>query len=126
MFFFASIRRNTMCALVTGVQTCALPIFGIVADELQRVIGFHARADIEVAAVEQGPAAMAALNAAQIDSELALNLDIDLVEEMLEQDVLGRNGSEIGRASCRERVCAYGMISVGGGELNKKKKKSKD
>src|SRR3546814_8927044 len=66
---------------------------GIGADELQRVIGFHARADIEVAAVEQGPAAMAALNAAQIDSELALNLDIDLVEEMLEQDVLGRNDS---------------------------------
>src|SRR3546814_7679186 len=25
-FFFSSIRRHTMCALVTGVQTCALPI----------------------------------------------------------------------------------------------------
>src|SRR3546814_1208007 len=25
-FFFASRRRHTMCALVTGVQTCALPI----------------------------------------------------------------------------------------------------
>src|SRR3546814_7002204 len=25
-FFFASRRRNTRCALVTGVQTCALPI----------------------------------------------------------------------------------------------------
>src|SRR3546814_7881562 len=24
--FFASIRRHTRCALVTGVQTCALPI----------------------------------------------------------------------------------------------------
>src|SRR3546814_4779869 len=26
-FFFSSIRRHTRCALVTGVQTCALPIF---------------------------------------------------------------------------------------------------
>src|SRR3546814_7193698 len=26
-FFFASRRRHTRCALVTGVQTCALPIF---------------------------------------------------------------------------------------------------
>src|SRR3546814_8743405 len=27
MFFFSSRRRYTRCALVTGVQTCALPIF---------------------------------------------------------------------------------------------------
>src|SRR3546814_6444016 len=26
LFFFASRRRHTRCALVTGVQTCALPI----------------------------------------------------------------------------------------------------
>src|SRR3546814_999016 len=26
IFFFSSIRRHTRCALVTGVQTCALPI----------------------------------------------------------------------------------------------------
>src|SRR3546814_21059277 len=26
MFFFSSRRRHTTCALVTGVQTCALPI----------------------------------------------------------------------------------------------------
>src|SRR3546814_298384 len=26
--FFSSRRRHTRCALVTGVQTCALPIFG--------------------------------------------------------------------------------------------------
>src|SRR3546814_3378049 len=28
VFFFSSRRRHTRCALVTGVQTCALPIFG--------------------------------------------------------------------------------------------------
>src|SRR3546814_6800909 len=27
MFLFSSRRRHTRCALVTGVQTCALPIF---------------------------------------------------------------------------------------------------
>src|SRR3546814_11998702 len=27
-FFFSSRRRHTRCALVTGVRTCALPIFG--------------------------------------------------------------------------------------------------
>src|SRR3546814_7424250 len=30
MFFFSSIRRHTRCALVTGVQTCALPILILV------------------------------------------------------------------------------------------------
>src|SRR3546814_4340550 len=28
-FFLSSIRRHTICALVTGVQSCALPILGI-------------------------------------------------------------------------------------------------
>src|SRR3546814_1424650 len=29
LFFFSSRRRHTRCALVTGVQTCALPIFNV-------------------------------------------------------------------------------------------------
>src|SRR3546814_12791562 len=42
--FFSSRRRHTRCALVTGVQTCALPIFGKfpdsnVAASLQRLPG---------------------------------------------------------------------------------------
>src|SRR3546814_5330149 len=37
-FFFSSRRRHTRCALVTGVQTCALPISGlaIVVGKLDR------------------------------------------------------------------------------------------
>src|SRR3546814_4031894 len=31
-FFFTSRRRHTRCALVTGVQTCALPIFTLTDD----------------------------------------------------------------------------------------------
>src|SRR3546814_5663890 len=36
--FFSSRRRHTRCALVTGVQTCALPIFPARAD-LRAVFG---------------------------------------------------------------------------------------
>src|SRR3546814_6266844 len=32
-FFFSSRRRHTRCALVTGVQTCALPIYCAIALE---------------------------------------------------------------------------------------------
>src|SRR3546814_5752824 len=35
VFFFSSRRRHTRCALVTGVQTCALPIFRIVETVMQ-------------------------------------------------------------------------------------------
>src|SRR3546814_19048313 len=35
IFFFSSRRRHTRCALVTGVQTCALPI--CMAQDLQAV-----------------------------------------------------------------------------------------
>src|SRR3546814_8483046 len=31
-FFFSSRRRHTRCALVTGVQTCALPIYAVFSD----------------------------------------------------------------------------------------------
>src|SRR3546814_1299827 len=34
IFFFSSRRRHTRCALVTGVQTCALPIFFILIGNL--------------------------------------------------------------------------------------------
>src|SRR3546814_1123895 len=45
-FFFSSRRRHTRCALVTGVQTCALPIFA--DDDLARLepVLWLQRADI--------------------------------------------------------------------------------
>src|SRR3546814_4409566 len=52
VFFFSSRRRNTRCALVTGVQTCALPIFG--RPRLLRLAQLlRRRRDV----VRQGPAA---------------------------------------------------------------------
>src|SRR3546814_11201300 len=43
MFFFSSRRRHTRCALVTGVQTCALPIFAArIEQRLDRAgVGFE-------------------------------------------------------------------------------------
>src|SRR3546814_14894738 len=40
IFFFSSRRRHTICALVTGVQTCALPIF-------QALLGKEAQFELE-------------------------------------------------------------------------------
>src|SRR3546814_10897946 len=37
-FFFSSIRRHARCALVTGVQTCALPIFYVPRDGWGRYV----------------------------------------------------------------------------------------
>src|SRR3546814_5753094 len=34
LFFFSSRRRHTRCAVVTGVQTCALPIYQLRLEEV--------------------------------------------------------------------------------------------
>ena len=48
----------------------------IVADHLEREIGLHARAHVEGAGVNERPAAVLALNAAQIDGDQALEFEI--------------------------------------------------
>src|SRR3546814_1811680 len=94
LFFCSSRRRHTRCALVTGVQTCALPIC-IGRITLNRPKALHA---------------------------LTLGICEDMIEALLawrKQPAVkaividhgeGRGfcaGGEIGRASCRERVCQY-------------------
>src|SRR3546814_431019 len=44
LFFFSSRRRHTRCALVTGVQTCALPI--CLEGSLQGAVLVHEEADL--------------------------------------------------------------------------------
>src|SRR3546814_4292618 len=39
MFFFSSRRRHTRCSLVTGVQTCALPIYRLGGERLAVIHG---------------------------------------------------------------------------------------
>src|SRR3546814_16249323 len=43
LFFFSSRRRHTRCALVTGVQTCALPIWRPGPDTKITLRGFYDR-----------------------------------------------------------------------------------
>src|SRR3546814_8073427 len=50
LFFFSSRRRHTRCALVTGVQTCALPICGNV-DARARTVAFERQPAAHVGAV---------------------------------------------------------------------------
>src|SRR3546814_4568576 len=73
-FFFSSRRRHTRCALVTGVQTCALPIY-------------HKDNEARFVKLVVGPVAV--VN----DTTCSPNGSLQ--------------HSEIGRASCRERVCQY-------------------
>src|SRR3546814_6015056 len=65
-FFFSSRRRHTRCALVTGVQTCALPIYAFhdldrVADECAqgRALGFDGKSLIHPAQIDAANAAFA-------------------------------------------------------------------
>src|SRR3546814_7676548 len=44
LFFFSRIRRHTSCALVTVVQTCALPIYGQVPN---RVVGLAVQRQVD-------------------------------------------------------------------------------
>src|SRR3546814_6545421 len=74
-FLFASRRRHTRCALVTGVQTCALPIYADVVT--------HWAAERLLTGSLQGAVVIALLW------------------------LTSRRIPQIGRASCRERVCQY-------------------
>src|SRR3546814_5017705 len=41
VFFFSSRRRHTRCALVTGVQTCALPIWRHYPGDVRHEASLH-------------------------------------------------------------------------------------
>jgi hypothetical protein len=64
----------------------------VVADHLQREIRLNAGGKVERAVVKQRPAAVRALDGAQVGADLLLQLRLDTVEEVLQQHVFGRNG----------------------------------
>src|SRR3546814_2436919 len=64
-FFFSSRRRHTRCALVTGVQTCALPICQARAADRKRLIAALKRDD-DPLADEYALAEQAAEDAARV------------------------------------------------------------
>src|SRR3546814_9527021 len=100
MFFFSSRRRHTRCALVTGVQTCALPI-------LMRRAG--TLSGPEFAELGEEIRAAVARMVGHIDSILSMSrLDLGQIRFDLQPcDLRAVLSEEIGRASCRERVCQY-------------------
>src|SRR3546814_8154749 len=80
LFFFSIRRRHTRCALVTGVQTCALPIYpGSLAGSISRYTQQTQRNAERLASIAEQQEA--------------------LRERLVKQ--------EIGRASWRGRVCKY-------------------
>src|SRR3546814_3492705 len=101
LFFFSSRRRHTRCALVTGVQTCALPIY---LDALRETaagagkIGTTGRGIGPAYEDKVGRRAIRVCDLAHLDK-----LEPQLDRLTAHHDAL----REIGRASCRERVCQY-------------------
>src|SRR3546814_6241819 len=81
LFFFSSRRRHTRCALVTGVQTCALPISRRSRDR-------PASWSRQERAAEPMPCSSTSGGKASFS-------------------VPASRYEKIGRASCRERVCQY-------------------
>src|SRR3546814_16079322 len=51
-FFFSSRRRHTRCALVTGVQTCALPILTV---EVETPTGVRSGSSVIETTITKGP-----------------------------------------------------------------------
>src|SRR3546814_18716426 len=122
--FFSSRRRHTRCALVTGVQTCALPILGEVAtlkiapgpNQISRENG---KRRLVVSANVRGRDLGSFVEAAQQAIEAQVNLPPGYwlsyggTFEQLESASQRLGILEIGRGSCRERVCQY-VESSGG------------
>src|SRR3546814_1238035 len=95
VFLFSSRRRHTRCALVTGVQTCALPIC-LAEVPLSAVVGGGAvAAEKVVLAAGHGIRPLAAM----------LGMEVPIHPERGQILVTERLQPPIGRASCRERVC---------------------
>src|SRR3546814_9418116 len=99
-FFFASRRRHTRCALVTGVQTCALPICPPKCRLLMNsVIASEAKQSRAVTAYSGLPRPPEQIRGLRHDGA-GLPPDANAF--------FGRQVErKIGRASCRERVCQY-------------------
>src|SRR3546814_20069256 len=110
-----------MCALVTGVQTCALPIFitGFLGSGKTTLLShLLRRPDMGRTAVIINEFGEVGLDHDLVSSAtddtilmesgcICCTIRGDLVDTM--RDLLARRakGEQIGRASCRERVCKY-------------------
>src|SRR3546814_4623634 len=108
LFFFSSRRRHTRCALVTGVQTCALPISSPSRIEMKQsmeALIHHFKYFTEGIHVEAGET-YTATEAPK--GEFGVYLIANGTDKPYRCKIKEHgfsNLQEIGRASCRERVC---------------------
>src|SRR3546814_2579565 len=96
-FFFSSRRRHTRCALVTGVQTCALPIPRFTGTTISK---FR----------PGGKAGTGKMIESMLLAVLPAFFQCSPFTQQPEDELadrLAQKRDEIGRASCRERVCQY-------------------
>src|SRR3546814_8931726 len=108
--FFAIIRRHTICALVTGVQTSALPIYTVFQSSQVIVevrLNRHTASDMQrfEQRIAQAPeVTQCYATGGGVDYFLHVRArDIDHYQRFIDDLLL----EKIGRASCRERVCQY-------------------
>src|SRR3546814_8169700 len=94
-FFFSSRRRHTRCALVTGVQTCALPISPDLVYDLLIGAGCAKKLIFSWG----GNPGVGSLHRLRDAVEKGWPQPLEIEEHS--------HADQIGRASCRERVCQY-------------------
>src|SRR3546814_5402909 len=100
-FFFSSRRRHTRCALVTGVQTCALPICLSQRCLCSSLPYFHNTSMLPVSGALQ-------LKTSGARKLLPISSASGAYSTWVRPAPCCASGrNKIGRASCRERVCQY-------------------
>src|SRR3546814_4466714 len=101
-FFFSSRRRHTRCALVTGVQTCALPIY--VSHSCASIFSVLGGKNSKLTPMSPARSANSGEAAARRASARELRFDV-MPQAFCLARPRRRGIDQIGRASCRERVC---------------------
>src|SRR3546814_13721197 len=107
-----------MCALVTGVQTCALPISVKVAPQekdikvpawLNDPIYYHNRGNSTFTGESSTMGDFVGLDDLMTENPRVVQGFIDIYGDWIDTYKVDgfRIDTEIGRASCRERVCQY-------------------
>src|SRR3546814_12663237 len=114
IFFFSSRRRHTRCALVTGVQTCALPIWCWNGAARKWVIPPRSGLTMAANFISRELDLWAYMKGVTLDfSRPGKPTDNAFIESFNGKECLTAHwfmslDDEIGRASCRERVGQYG------------------
>src|SRR3546814_7965173 len=98
MFFFSSRRRHTRCALVTGVQTCALPIS---ADTIAPVVR-AGLVELPVTLIEDAPGSLRNVQVCALSiGEIRAALDHAVAEDHAAVTIVSHSFELANRAGTR-------------------------